>query len=155
MPTREITWQKVRTACRALAESRKPINIKSVAEKAGVSRPTIYNDRKLRNFVEKYEISFHYQKGRDEAHTGYDAGYKDGLAAGRAAAGSHRSSGSLGLAWARGVLHIDPNARLSGELVKKHFRELSHLLHPDKGGKDDLQRALIDAYQLLKQEVGE
>ena len=155
MPTRPTTWEYVRQACRFLAEQHKPLTVKAVAEKAGIARATIYNDRKLRRFVEQYEVSFHYQKGKaEEARTGYAAGYQAGFAAGQAARPAHRApAGSQD--WARGVLHIDPKEPLTARLIKQRFRELSQFLHPDRGGRNDRQQALNAAYEILKYSVGE
>lgn len=53
------------------------------------------------------------------------------------------------MAQARALLEISEEAVLDKTLVKKHYRRLQHLHHPDKGGDNTLSRQLIWAYEVL------
>lgn len=158
MASRERTWRKVKLACQYLVEHKQKVTVQAVAQIARVQRTTIYRDPELLNFVEKYEKSYHFQKGKDESGREYQRGFSAGYATGKREAEmshrAHRGSGGS-LEWARGILHIDPKEKLTAELVKQKFRQLSKLLHPEKGGVKELQQNVNEANEILKRAVGD
>jgi hypothetical protein len=80
---------------------------------------------------------------RPGAGDAYTKGWNEGYAEGQADISR--------VAWAVGVLQIRPP--LSKSLIEKAFRELSQILHPDKGFTDDTKfmRTLLEARNILNQ----
>lgn len=91
-------------------------------------------------------------EGKEEGyHDGYKAGYRKGWSE---ASGDPRLAELYGQgpderAWARGVLHLAPDA--GADEVQKAYKELARWLHPDVNPKlgDRLFRDLTRAKQLL------
>lgn len=54
---------------------------------------------------------------------------------------------------ARAILEIAEEAAIDRSLVKKQYRRLQHLHHPDKGGDNQHSRKLVWAYELLMTSV--
>lgn len=54
-------------------------------------------------------------------------------------------------AWARGVLYLDASQDLTEEIIKKAYRKMVSMIHPDSSGKDteDLVHSLTKAYEYL------
>lgn len=99
------------------------------------------------------EIEKHaFFEGKEEGyHEGYRAGYRKGWSE---ASGDPRLAEYYGQspderAWARGVLHLPPNA--TAEDVLKAYKDLARWLHPDVNPKlsDRYFRDLTRAKQLL------
>jgi hypothetical protein len=135
MAAREETWDRVMDALVELGLGETPITVKAVAKLAGVARATIYNDSDLLRFIQGYE--------REQQ---FDRGYEAGTAAGNTRLGG---TGSMN-EWARGILHIEPGEQITRELLRRRRAQLSHFLHPDKGGDTALQQSLNKAYEILK-----
>ncbi len=57
--------------------------------------------------------------------------------------------------WARGVLYIDSELSLNEQIIKKAYRNMVTLLHPDQTGKDtsSLLNTLKEAYEYLLAQV--
>jgi hypothetical protein len=137
MAAREDTWQKVRGAVESLHLRCDPITVKTVAKIARVARATIYNDPELLHFVQNYE-----------PEQQFNAGFEAGAASGET--NLSRTDSAAKDDWARGILYIDPGEPITRDLLRRRRAQLSHFLHPDKGGDTALQQALNTAFDILK-----
>lgn len=137
MTAREHTWDKVSDALGRLLLEGHTITVKAVAKMAGVARATIYNDPDLLQFIQGYEAE-------QQFNSGFDAGSASADRSPRSAASSPTDE------WARGILYIEPGEPITRELLRRRRAQLSHFLHPDKGGDTALQQTLNKAFEILK-----
>jgi hypothetical protein len=137
MTAREHTWSMVRDAVERLFLRGHTITVKAVAKAARVARATIYNDPDLLEFIQSYES---------------EQQFNDGFEAGSASADTSPKNvaGSPTDAWARGILYIEPGEPITRDLLRRRRAQLSHFLHPDKGGDTALQQTLNKAFEILK-----
>jgi hypothetical protein len=63
MTARGVTWEKVKRASEALYLTGASLTVKGVAELAGVSRATVYNDPALLLFIGEYKHKREFDKG--------------------------------------------------------------------------------------------
>jgi hypothetical protein len=140
MTAREPTWSKVTEAVERLFLQGDTITVKAVAKTARVARATIYNDPDLLQFIQSYE-------GEQQFNSGFEAGCESADSSPRNAASSPTDE------WARGILYIEPGEPITRDLLRRRRGQLSHFLHPDKGGDTALQQTLNKAFEILKRKV--
>lgn len=114
------------------------------------------HDKLITNLFEQLKRSkkeiFDLNKKLENIDTDLSKIYSDGFAKG--ASLKFRSANNainIKEIWARGVLQLDMHEDLDEAKIKKAYRQLASILHPDSSGKDsaELMNRLTEALQIL------
>ena len=150
------------------------INPTNVALELGVPRSFVYADLELLEYIYRNatningqdklihdlirELKSHKRKiarlnnQLEQSEKAKDTSFNDGFSKGASLNFSKPSPSPQSLdLWARGILYIDADAVLTEALIKKSYRNLVTLLHPDQTGKDTsgLLSTLREAHDYL------
>ena len=150
------------------------INPVNIAMELGVPRSFIYADLELLQYIYRNainlvgqdkllsdlitELKSHKRKiirlstQLEQLEKAKDSSFNDGFSKG-ASMNFTKLTPSLTSQelWARGVLYIDSELKLNEQIIKKAYRNMVTLLHPDQTGKDTsaLMNTLKEAYEYL------
>ncbi len=154
-----IDRAKVIRAIESLKVHSVEINPVNIALELGVPRSFIYTDLELLQYIYRNainlvgpdkllndlitELKSHKRKiirlnnQLEQLERSKDSSFNDGFSKG-AAMNFTKPSPSLSNQelWARGVLYLDTDLQLNEQIIKKAYRNMVTLLHPDQTGKD-------------------